>query len=644
MANRMKLSSETLPGGDEPQKSNDSGRFRDIVRVLSLFVRPYVPILGLLGLMSLVPGCIMGLRPLVLAPALGAVLSSTATPAEGFADLTLDNVGVTLQQWVANADSMPGGIIAVCALTYVFLTLIAAVLLATVQTSTLAVRLRLYRDMIGGLHHHVLRLSLTFFRNAKTGELVSRFANDLNKVSVSLDAIAMGAIQCVTQITVGALILFRTNVRLTILILLVGSIHFVLTHFLGDWVRVRTRAAFGARATFSAALFESFQSILVIKSFAAERYGEKRVTAAAEDLRHKVFRSSFCTYIEDPARILTDGILTAFILLICRYALEHELLTLPGMVLFFYMASQMVLPMSRLGQLIVRMKSLQGGASRIVDVLSIKAQIPDGEQEAQGFNKSLVFESVGFRHDETPVLDNVSLSIRKGETVAVVGPSGGGKTTLLNMVLRFHDPDHGCIQLDGVDIRSFTRASYRSLFGVVPQDAFLFNDTIKENILLGRPFEAAQLTHACEVANLTGMLNEMPAGLNTQVGDRGERLSGGQRQRVSLARAIYGRPNVLVLDEATSALDAESEVAIQKAMDVALASMTGIVVAHRLSTVVNADRIVVLDKGKILSVGTHAELLKESSVYRRLCTLQFGGSQNVLQGDGHGDDLTVGDL
>jgi len=607
----------------------DHGRLRDLVRVLAPHIRPYRLVLGTLALINMIPGAIMGLRPLVLAPALGVVLKSDVAPAERLADLTLDNVGPTLQGLVGDATTIPGGIFAASALTYVLLTLIAAALLASVQTSALSVRLRLYRDMIASLHNHVIRLSLRFFRNARAGELVSRFAGDLNAVVLSIDAVAMGAVQCLVQIAIGALILFRTNAQLTTLILLVGSFHFVITHFFGKWVRTRTHEAFGARATFSASLVESFQSVFVIKSFAAEGYGGKRVTAAAEKLRHTAFRSYFCKYLEDPIRILTDGVLSAVILMVCRYALINELLSLQGMVLFFYMAGQLVLPMSMLGRLMVRLKGLQGGASRIVSVLSLQPQIPDGPQSAVAFQDALTFDSVHFSHGDQPVLDDVSLTVKKGETIAIVGPSGSGKTTMLNMALRLHDPDAGTVSLDGTDVRTFTQSSYRSLFGVVPQDAFLFNDTIQENILLGRPLDQNRLAHACEVANLADMLSEMAAGLDTTVGDRGERLSGGQRQRISLARAVYGNPDILILDEATSALDAQSEVAIQNAMDTALQSMTGIVVAHRLATVVNADRIAVLDAGRIHAVGRHQELLESNDLYRHLYELQFNTTVNA---------------
>ncbi len=599
------------------------GRLRDLVRVLAPHIRPYRLVLGTLALINMIPGAILGLRPLVLAPALGVVLKSDVAPAERLADLTLNNVGPTLQGLLGEATAMPGGIFAACALTYVLLTLLATALMALVKTSAMSVRLRLYRDMIASLHNHVFGLSLRFFRNTRTGELVSRFANDLNKVALSVDAIAIGAIQCTVQIAVGAAILFRTNAQLTTLILLIGSFHFVITHFFGGWVRSRTREAFGARATFNASLVEAVQSVFVIKSFAAEGYGGKRVTAASEELRHKVFRSFLCKYLEDPARVLTDAVLSALILMICHYALVNELLSLQGMVLFFYMAGQLVLPMSTLGRLMVRLKGLQGAGSRVVSVFSLQPQIPDGPQSAVAFQNALTFDSVHFSHGDQPVLADVSLSVKKGETIAIVGPSGSGKTTMLNMVLRLYDPDAGTVSLDGTDVRTFTRSSYRSLFGVVPQDAFLFNDTIRENILLGRPLDQDRLAHACEVANLADMLSEMKAGLDTTVGDRGERLSGGERQRIALARAVYGNPDILILDEATSALDAQSEVAIQNAMDTALQGMTGIVVAHRLATIVNADRIAVLDAGRIHAVGHHHELLKTNDLYKHLYELQF---------------------
>ena len=234
-----------------------------------------------------------------------------------------------------------------------------------------------------------------------------------------------------------------------------------------------------------------------------------------------------------------------------------------------------------------------------------------------------MLDAVSFAHEpDRPVLSDVTLEVRRGETVAIVGPSGSGKTTLGDLILRLFDVSAGTIRYDGTDIRDFTQASYRGHFGVVAQDALLFNTTVRDNVVFHRPADPEALAHAIWAANAEEFVRELPKGLDTMLGDRGVRLSGGQRQRIAIARAIYGRPSLLVLDEATSALDSEAEREVQKAIERIGREMTIIVIAHRLSTIVHADRIVVLNRGRVEAVGPHPHVLEASPTYRRLHALQ----------------------
>jgi subfamily B ATP-binding cassette protein MsbA len=229
-----------------------------------------------------------------------------------------------------------------------------------------------------------------------------------------------------------------------------------------------------------------------------------------------------------------------------------------------------------------------------------------------------------------PVLQDVSLEIRKGEIVALVGPSGTGKSTLADLILRFHDPRAGAVSVDGRDVRTLTQASYRRLFGVVPQDPVLFNASVRDNIAYSREgVSEADVRRAAGIANADAFIAEMPDGYDSVVGDRGVRLSGGQRQRVAIARAIASRPPILILDEATSSLDTESERLVQQAIDRVILGATSIIIAHRLSTVLHADKIVVLNRGRVEAVGRHAEVLQSSETYGQLFRYQFAGSENV---------------
>jgi ABC-type multidrug transport system fused ATPase/permease subunit len=249
----------------------------------------------------------------------------------------------------------------------------------------------------------------------------------------------------------------------------------------------------------------------------------------------------------------------------------------------------------------------------------------DGEKNAQKLKQSIRFEKVSFSHSQdVPILQAIDLEIKKGEKVAIVGPSGGGKSTLCDLLLRLHDPEIGSILYDNEDIRHFKRSSYIQRFGVVPQENLLLSSSVRENVLYGRPYDRKRFEHAITTANAAEFIGNLPNMEETLIGDRGVRLSGGQRQRLAIARAVYGEPEVLILDEATSALDSVSERLVQEAIEKATQGMTTIVVAHRLSTVRHADKIVVIENGRVEACGTHDELLEISEKYRELCQFQFG--------------------
>jgi subfamily B ATP-binding cassette protein MsbA len=259
-----------------------------------------------------------------------------------------------------------------------------------------------------------------------------------------------------------------------------------------------------------------------------------------------------------------------------------------------------------------------------VELLEVRPSVTDGSRVAAPLREAIRLERVSFAYEPgLDVLHAMSLEIRKGEMVALVGPSGAGKSTVADLVARLYDPTEGRVTYDGVDAREFTQESYRGNFGVVSQECLLFNGTVRENIIYGRPADEALLRRAAQIAHAGEFIDKLPTGYDTIVGDRGIRLSGGQRQRIAVARAVYGMPAVLVLDEATSALDSESERYVQEAIDRIVKEITVLVIAHRLSTVTRADRIVVMSEGRVVASGTHDVLLATSALYRRLCDAQF---------------------
>jgi subfamily B ATP-binding cassette protein MsbA len=270
-------------------------------------------------------------------------------------------------------------------------------------------------------------------------------------------------------------------------------------------------------------------------------------------------------------------------------------------------------------------------SERVFAVLDEEPLVKSGETVLKEFNDAIEVRNVTFAYGEKPVLKDASFTVEKSKKVALVGASGSGKSTMLDLLIRFYDPHSGGIYADGTNIRELTVESYRSLFGIVSQEATLFNDTVANNIRFGKPeISIEEIIKAAKIANAHEFISAMQLGYDTPIGDRGVLLSGGQRQRLAIARALARNPQILIFDEATSALDSESEKIVQSAIDEVLKSSTAIIVAHRLSTIINSDKILVFDQGEIVERGTHHELLLKDGVYRRLYDIQFAQQRKVL--------------
>ena len=600
---------------------------RSFVPLFQRFFRPYWrSSLAVLAL-YMVAGFLKGLEPLAFAPLLNAFTTQgAAAPAQRLADLNLNNMAATLIAMFGLGASDKMGIILFGICCYIGLAAAWAALTFVGFQILISVRTSITRDMFVSLHRHILTLPFGYFQRRSAGDFMSRMTHDVEQTSNSLDAVVRGVMQSVAELGLYGYMLFRTDPKLSLIVLALGSAHMAVTKLLSRKAAVRTLRQFDRRSFATHYLLESIQGMRVIKSFSAERYDSGRVSAAAETLRDATMRLRKILFMEVPVRHVVDAAIVCMALLFSFRAMSEGRLHTVGFVLFSGLAVRAIGPVSVLAQQILALHSMMGGAARINAMFATANTMSEGDRKPEPIRDRIVLEHVDFSYrDGTPVLRDINLTIQRGETVAIVGPSGAGKTTLVDLILRFYDPTAGRVTYDGADIRDFSQRSYRRNFGVVPQDPFLFNMTVRENVVFSRKEDAVGVERALRVAHALEFVERLPHVLETVVGDRGTQLSGGQRQRIALARAIYDRPAILVLDEATSSLDSESEHAVQEAVATIIRDMTAIIIAHRLSTVANADRVVVLNDGQIEAVGRHEELVNRSPTYKRLYGLQFPG-------------------
>jgi ATP-binding cassette, subfamily B, bacterial MsbA len=597
---------------------------KSISELFKRFLRPYWKVIFFLTVINILLGFFLSLRPLVIAPALDAFLGRKTKAAEHFSELTLNNLGATLMQTL----HLDRGNIVEIGFLVAGLLVLFSLFIAGLNFSSLVLTTRtrsmISRDMMVSLHKHMLTLPLAFFQKRRAGELLSRLTNDVSKTAAFLDSIIKGLLQSLAQVTISLFILFRTDALFTLALLGLGSIHLLVTRLLGGKVKRKAQDVTDKMGILNANLYESFLGIRLIKSFAAEKFDSEKINLAATKYRQFETRYLITKRIEEPLRILTDGLVIGIVLILVFYAVIQGRLSLPASLMFFYLSQQLLAPVSNIAGQVLGLQNMIGSAAAVIDIFHTQSTIPEGTQKADTLKDRIEIKGINFSYEKNrPVLKGIDLIVNRGEMVALVGPSGSGKSTLADLILRFYEVEKGCITYDGRDIREFNQESYRRNFGVVSQESLLFNATIRENIIFNRPIHEENLAHSIWAANAEEFISALPEGLDTFVGDRGIRLSGGQKQRVAIARAVYGRPSVLLLDEATSALDSESEKAVQEAISRILQNMTAIVIAHRLSTVTHADKIVVLTGGEIEALGPHETVYEQSPTYRRLYTIQF---------------------
>jgi subfamily B ATP-binding cassette protein MsbA len=470
---------------------------------------------------------------------------------------------------------------------------------------------------------HLMRLSVGYYSQSRTGEAISRTMNDAEQLQRAVSTVLTDLVRQPFMLVFALGYLFCADWVLALYSLVVFPLCLVPILLFGKKMRRASRGGQERLADLVSIMQESLHGIRVVKAFGSEeREVGKFRTACFAHLRYVIKMVV--------ARASIEPIIVLISLLGVILALLYATTTGMGWSEFLAFLVALVLlydPVKRLGKVHVGIQQSCAAADRIFELLDAPIDVADAPNAVPlpAAPQDIVFENVSFRYDVENVLHDINLHVRAGEKIALVGSSGSGKTTLIGLLLRFFDVTDGRLSLDGQDIRSYTIESLRRHVGLVTQDTFLFNDTVAGNISYGDPTASPeQVVAAAKLAHAHEFVSEMELGYETVVGEHGARLSGGQKQRISIARAILTSPELLVLDEATSALDTESEQLVQMALDEATAGRTVFAIAHRLSTIKNCDRIVVLDKGRIVETGTHDELLVLNGTYRRLHDMQFG--------------------
>lgn len=484
------------------------------------------------------------------------------------------------------------------------------------------------RDLRDAVFGHLQRLPIGYFQRTRTGQVMSTVLADTEATRGVITEVVTRTLQNGTMVLVNVLVLLRISVRLTLIALVIAPLLTLALQPILRKLRRGHRRLRGEYGEITSVLQEVISGMRLVKSFRGEPYEDERFTRASHSYAGGSAKITRVAFLSQPLTELIGTSIAVLILWIgAQQALGSGQIDGAQLITFMIIVMRLLPPLKQLSQMPTTAQQSLAAAERLFAVIDTptEAQLDRGTRIAQGFRDGIEFDRVTFAYEAEPVLQDVSFRARRGDVVALVGPSGAGKSTLVDLIPRFYEPTQGCILLDGVDTRELRLDSLRSLTGVVSQDTVLFNDTVHRNIAYGAAAARSrdEVVAAARNANAHDFIMELPQGYDTILGERGTRLSGGQRQRLAIARALLTDPPILILDEATSALDAESERLVQEAIERLLEGRTVFVIAHRLSTVAHADLILVLDRGRVVERGTHAELLEAKGMYHRLHSMQF---------------------
>ncbi|MDB4609073.1 ABC transporter ATP-binding protein/permease [Flavobacteriaceae bacterium] len=482
------------------------------------------------------------------------------------------------------------------------------------------------KDLRDALYVKILQQPVSYFTEKKKGDMLARITSDVLEIQHSFLSIIELIVREPLTIIFTLILMFNMNVKLSVFVLIFIPVSGFIISSIGKSLKKHSQNVQKEQGEFLSIVEESLSGLSIIKAFSAEgKFNTKFFNSTLKffNFSNKLLnRQNLASPVSE---FMGIGVIGGLLWFGGSMVLIEGTLRGTIFIAFMTLAYNILTPAKAISKASYAVKKGNAAAERVLEILEAKNELTDaaGAKTISDFSDKVNFKNINFKYETKPVLKNFSLELSKGQTIALVGQSGSGKTTVANLLNRFYDVEDGSIQIDGTDLKKITTKSLRKLIGIVTQDSILFNDSVLNNLLIGDPnANEEEVIAAAKIANAHEFIINLPDGYNTNIGDQGNKLSGGQKQRLSIARAVLKNPPIMVLDEATSALDTESEKLVQEALENLMNNRTSLVIAHRLSTIQKANLIVVMQAGEIIEMGTHSELIANNSNYKKLVEMQ----------------------